>query len=242
MQRKRVGELMDDPAIDPGEHEHALRGLNKINRLLGVDRRLWRELQTCGEVAAQTVAHEGRRYLARSNGAVLDIGCGAGGFLGFVAARATGKESRLIGIDRSAFALHCARHWQSPDIMWMSGDAQRLPLADNSVGVVTCSLFLHHFDEPEVIEVLREAGRVTSDAVIVADLVRSWPAWALTWIATRVVSRSRIFHVDGPRSVLAAYRPVELIALSRRAGLAGARVQRTFPFRMILVWRKASAA
>jgi chemotaxis signal transduction protein len=48
--------------------------------------------------------------------------------------------------------------WQRPRIHWISADACKLPLPDKSFDVVTCSLFLHHFDEPQAISVLCEAG------------------------------------------------------------------------------------
>jgi len=222
MKRRRIPELMDGPGIDVADHAHALRSLNRINRVLGMDRRLLGVLGKTG----------------RTNGSILDLGCGGGGFLGFLADQRGSGCQLLLGVDRSEYALCCGARWQRPGIRWISGDACKLPLADKSVDVVTCSLFLHHFDEPQAISVLREAGRVALDAVIVADLVRSRLAWMLTWIVTRLLSRSWIFHVDGPRSVRAAYRPGELADLARRAGMHDANMERCFPFRMVLTWNK----
>src|SRR5262249_34208718 len=141
----------------------------------------------------------------------------------------------LIGLDRNPHAT--VR--ENGDILdFLVGDARFIPLADSAVDVVTCSLFLHHLDPPDVVGVFREAARVARRGVVAGDVTRSWPAWLITWIMTRVLSRSRFFHVDGPRSVRAAYTPGELLSLARSAGLADARVRRTFPFRMILTWQK----
>jgi ubiquinone/menaquinone biosynthesis C-methylase UbiE len=114
----------------------------------------------------------------------------------------------------------------------------RLPIADHGVDVVTCSLFLHHFDEPEVIMILQEACRVARRAIVVGELVRSRSAWLLTCLVTRLMSRSWIFHVDGPRSVRAAFRANELRNLAGQAGLLPVTVKRVFPFRYVMTWRR----
>jgi hypothetical protein len=86
---------------------------------------------------------------------------------------------------------------------------------------------------------LRESARVCRSAVVIGDLDRSRLAWAMTWLVTRVTSRSHIFHVDGPRSVRAAYRPAEARALAAQAGLDGSVVHAVFPLRWLLFWRKS---
>lgn len=222
MKRRRIPEVMDGAGIDLDDHAHALRSLNRINRVLGMDRRLFGVLKRIGHAHAS----------------ILDLGCGGGGFLGFLGDQRGSDCPLLVGVDRSAYALGCGARWQRKGIHWIVADACKLPLPDKSFDVVTCSLFLHHFDESQAIDVLREAGRVARDAVIVADLVRSRLAWVLTWIVTRLLSRSWIFHLDGPRSVRAAYRPGELAELARRAGMHDANMERCFPFRMVLTWNK----
>jgi SAM-dependent methyltransferase len=228
MIRCRTCELMDDPGLDAGVHAHALRSLNRVNRLLAVDLGLYAGVRQLGPVDRMSV---------------LDLGAGGGGFLDYLSRRRGGTgRPVLVGLDRSAFALRQARAWYDGGIRSLLADALRVPLADNSVDVVTCSLFLHHFDEPDAVAILREAARVARRGIVVGDLTRSWLALVLTWLATRMVSRSPVFHVDGTRSVRAAFRVDEVADLARRAGLAGASVRRRFPFRLMLIWRKPGAA
>ena len=151
------------------------------------------------------------------------------------------QNERLLGVDRSKRALHHARSWQSSRIRWICGDALCIPLGDNNVDVVTCSLFLHHFDEPQVIQILLEARRVAAVGLVLADLTRSRLALMLTWLCTHLASRSIVFRHDGPASVRAAYTRGEMAALAHEAGLEKAHVERHFPFRMILVWKKPGA-
>ncbi|HOL26362.1 MAG TPA: methyltransferase domain-containing protein [Phycisphaerae bacterium] len=238
MKRLRRRELMDDPAIGPAEHAHALATLNWINRVLLAHRKLYRYLLELGDPRRMSI---------------LDLGAGGGGLLGHIIRQRergrrrdlhdaqVGGEARLpvlVGVDCSPFAVACARKWQGAEFHGVVGDVRRLPLADNSVDAVACRLLVHHFDEDDVVTILREAARVARRGIVVMDLSRSWISWGLTWLTTRVVSRSRVFHQDGPRSVRAAYLPGEVAALAELAGLRGARVKHIFPFRLVLAWRK----
>ena len=226
MIRCRLPELMDQPLLDEHEYTHALDALNRINRMLGTDQVLYARL---------------RKVNGGDPSSVLDLGSGGGGFLGYIASQnADGTDQMLLGLDKSAFAIRQAERWQAENIRWLCADVLHMPLVHNSVDWVTSSLFLHHFDNEVVVDILRAASQVARKGVVMADLTRSRPALALTWLTTRLTSRSHVFHIDGPRSVRAAFRPRELQRLAESAGLKGARVTRRFPFRMFLIWRKAS--
>src|SRR4051812_11004449 len=104
MKRRRIDELMDSPSVEPSAHEHALRALNRVNRWLGVHHQLGRDLWGLVE--------PGSTY------SVLDLGAGGGGFLAFLATKKTSHSGTTgqpiaaamrIGLDRSAFAMQCAR-------------------------------------------------------------------------------------------------------------------------------------
>jgi ubiquinone/menaquinone biosynthesis C-methylase UbiE len=229
MRRHREPELMDEPELDAGAHRAALNSLRRVNRWLGVDRKLVRAV---------------RHTAPRGHLRVLEIGAGGGGWLSAaaIADRSNGRNWSLLGLDRSPFALSEARshlHGLSAG-QFIAGDALALPLATESVDVTVCSLLLHHFDPPEAVTLLREAARAARYAVVIGDLNRSHLAWGLTWIVTRLSSRAYVFHADGPRSVQAAYRPSEVRELVAEAGLSGARLRRVFPFRWILTWTKGS--
>jgi ubiquinone/menaquinone biosynthesis C-methylase UbiE len=230
MRRVREPELMDDPAVDHGLHRHALQALRQTNRWLQIDQRLVREI---GRL--MPAAREQRATL-------LEIGTGAGGLLALSAERLPGDWVR-IGLDRSRFALSQARE-QLRGIAGsalIAGDAANLPFRDRSVDVVVCSLLLHHFDPTGAVALLYEAARVCRRGVVVCDLTRGYLPWVLTWLVTHVVSRSPLFHVDGPRSVRAAYLQSEALSLAHAAGLQRAKVVRVFPFRWMMVWRRESS-
>lgn len=229
MRRKRVPELMDDPTLNGAAHAHALRSLNRVDRWLGMHRAQSRSIS----------------QVSPGGDSVLDLGCGGCGFLNYLAERGDATLNGppvLIGLDYSLFALQFSKTQSDKGLHRVVADARALPFADESVDVVTCSLFLHHFDPADVVTILREAARVARQGIVVSDLSRSSTAWALTSVFARLASRSRVFHVDGPRSVRAAYRAAELAEMAGKAGLAGATVRRQIPFRIMLQWKKRGAA
>src|SRR5437762_3169037 len=71
------------------------------------------------------------------------------------------------------------------------------------------------------------------------DLRRGLGGLVLAHVACRLLTRSDVVHVDGPRSVEAAFTIAEARALAERAGLTGAVVGRRWPFRFLLTWEKA---
>jgi hypothetical protein len=101
-----------------------------------------------------------------------------------------------------------------------------------------CSLFLHHLDEVQAVAFLAWLREAARELVLVNDLERGWAGLVLAHLGTRLLSTSGVVHTDGPRSVEAAFTPAEALALAEKAGLAGARVGRRWPFRYLLSWRR----
>jgi len=222
---------MDQPGINPADHEEALQGLARINALSGSAAILWRPLLT--------LAREQNRPLS-----VLDVAAGGGDILTGLArrARSAGIALRLEGCDRSAVAVtHAQRRADERQlpIRFFTWDALLDP-PPGEYDVMTTSLFLHHLDEPEAVLLLRRMKEMARHLVLVNDLERGPLGWALAWLGTRLLSRSVIVHIDGPLSVEGAFTCAEVRRLARRAGLDGTTVTRRFPCRFLLAWRPAS--
>ena len=97
------------------------------------------------------------------------------------------------------------------------------------------NLFLHHLSSDAAVLLLRKMS-AASPVVVVTDLVRGSIGYAAAFVGTRLLSRSPIVHIDGPRSVRAAYTLDEACLLAARAGLAGARIEPAFPWRWRMQW------
>src|SRR5262249_53892933 len=108
-----------------------------------------------------------------------------------------------------------------------------------SFDYVFCSLFLHHFDDTQVAELLANFYRTARRGVIVSDLDRHIVPY-LFFPATRpFFGWTRITLHDGMTSVRAGFKASELVALATRAGLANLEIEVHRPaFRISLIARK----
>jgi SAM-dependent methyltransferase len=93
------------------------------------------------------------------NALVLDIGCGPGRVLGFLAQR----RIRAVGVDRSRVSLSMVR--ERYDVPCAVGDNLNLPFADGAVDVVISDGVIHHTDDPaaafaENCRVLKPGGQM----------------------------------------------------------------------------------
>lgn len=229
-QRNLQPELMDQPGLDAAEHDRALRGLARVNWFSRSAAIFWPTLRE--------LARDQRGSPLR----VLDVACGGGDVTVSLVQRARreGIALQMAGCDFSDTALAIARsraEQAQAEIEFFRHDVLKEPLPARFDAVI-CSLFLHHLDEPNAINVLRsmsQAGRT----VLVNDLVRSRRGYLLAVIGTRLLSRSRIVHVDGPLSVAGAFTPPEALQLCKQAGLHGMTVSRHWPQRFLLTWKRS---
>jgi SAM-dependent methyltransferase len=222
---------MDQPGLDPSQHMRALRGLARVNRISASDRILWRPL------AALLRAKPGRPLC------VLDIATGGGDvpIRLWQRARRAGVAIDLTGVDVSPTAIDHARanaRRVGAKVDFATLDALHDPLPDG-FDVIASSLFLHHLDETQAIGLLARMGASAQRLVLVNDLVRSRLGYLLAWLGTRTLSRSPIVHVDGPRSVEAAFTMAEAKVLAQAAGLSGVTVAWRWPWRFLLTWERS---
>ncbi len=221
--RHRQPELMDDPALDPAEHRRALAGLARINAVSGSAKVLW--------PALRKLAIQHARPLR-----VLDIATGSGDVP--LALRRFAENEKLplsfAGCDLSAVAIEVATQ-SSGTVQFFIHDVLKDPLP-SGFDAFTCSLFLHHLDEADVLALLRKLRAANPRLILVNDLERTRFNYAAVWAASRLFSRSRVVHVDGPLSILGAFTVNEMTAMAGTAGLSGATVRASFPCRMLLEW------
>lgn len=230
--RRLQAELMDDPAIDAGEHRRALAGLARINALSRAGASVW------GGVRG-LLKDEKRATL-------LDVAVGSGDVLVDVVRRAgrAGVELAPQACDISAEALTATAERATAAgvrVVCHRSDVVRggIPLADRGVDVVVCSLFLHHLEERDVVGLLREMARVARVGVVVSDLVRCRRGVVAAGVAGRVLTRSPVVRVDAVRSVQGAFTVDEVRAMAAAAGMSGALVAPSWPLRMLLTWGRA---
>jgi 2-polyprenyl-3-methyl-5-hydroxy-6-metoxy-1,4-benzoquinol methylase len=194
-QRDLQPERMDDPRLPRVEHEAALAGLARLNRLTCVSRPIYRRLRRYASVLDRPLR-------------VLDVATGSGDLPIDWArrSRALGRPMKITAIDISEVAIEFARERArraAVDVCFQQQDclASRLP---TGFDVVTCSLFIHHLNAAEIGRLLVAMRTAASYAVVVCDLERSRANLAAVWLAAHALTRSPVVHEDAIKSVRAA--------------------------------------
>jgi 2-polyprenyl-3-methyl-5-hydroxy-6-metoxy-1,4-benzoquinol methylase len=165
---------------------------------------------------------------------LLDVGAASGDMGACV--RSWYPAARVTSLDYVESHLAASRGDR------VAGDAFRLPFQRASFDYVFCSLFLHHFRDEQVIELLRTFGEVARKAVLAIDLERNpIPYYFIAW-SRPLLGWDPVTVHDGAISVEAAFRGKELKELARRAGLRNPRVRVFRPaFRIALSAEAASS-
>lgn len=227
-QRRVLPERMDDPGLDGRLHRRALAGLTRINLISRTAAMLWRPIYG----------------LARENPGpplrLLDLATGAGDVpmrLLRLAQRA-GVSLSIDACDLSERALDFARARAAPlsaKIRFFQLNAVKQEIPDG-YDIVTCSTFLHHLARTDAVTLLTGMRRAAERLVLVNDLRRCSPGLLAAYVGTHLLTRCPVVHVDGPRSVRAAYTIEELRSMALEAGMKRTRISRRWPWRMLLKW------
>ena len=204
-------ELLD--ILPPEQARASLRDLVRINRR-------WGGHSTLRTLLRESVP-DGQAF------SVLDVGAASGDMGACI--RKWYPAAKVTSLD------HIETHLAGSPSPKVAGDAFRMPFRPGSFDFVFCSLFLHHFRDEHVIELLKTFGEIARKAVLVIDLERHpVPYYFMAW-SWPLLGWDPVTVHDGAISVEAAFRPKELEDLARRAGLRNPRVRRFRPaFRITL--------
>jgi SAM-dependent methyltransferase len=212
-QRSREAERLD-VGVEDEEAVRSLGDLRLVNRWLGGRRSLLR--------AVRPFLREGIR--------VLDVGCGSADLPAWLQ-RTTPSRIMVVGVDLKLLHLQQA----PPGVHRVVADVRQLPFPPLSFDVVTVSLFLHHFDAPEVGGVLRALFSLARRALVVNDLRRARVPLLFGQAVFPFLFRSPVSVADGLVSVRRGFRPQELAEAFASADLRGVRIWRRFPYRLVAV-------
>ncbi len=225
---------MDQPGLDRREHERALTALGRINAVSRTVPSVWR-------VIRDTAGATPRRPLR-----ILDIACGGGHFAVALARRMDreGIPGDVLGCDFSRVAIDyataLAARAGARQVHFAPLDVLRDPWPQG-FDVVHCSLFLHHLADSDVVVMLQKMAQAAGRLVVVSDLRRTDLGAMFAWAGCRLLTRSTVVHVDGARSVAAAFTADEALALANAAGLHTATIRHTWPQRFVLTWTRPAA-
>ena len=215
MERVVESEWLDTDLGTPEEIDSALHAVSLANRRFGGvrlhARLLQRALAHVSPRVSPHVSHGSRAH-------ILEVASGRADVLQAALLR-LGEAVDVTLLDRSAVHLPDPRAWPAglPAPRVLAGDALDLPFPDSSVDIVSCCLFLHHLEPPQIVRYLAEAQRVARVAVVINDLERTACHYRLAKL-NRILDRSRISRHDGPVSVRRAYTRGELARMLTNTG------------------------
>jgi 2-polyprenyl-3-methyl-5-hydroxy-6-metoxy-1,4-benzoquinol methylase len=211
------GRIIRPEWLDSRRPEDAAASLNdliKINRFLG------------GHAVLRKIMAE----LVRRDESFtfLDVGA-ASGDMG-ASLKAEYPNARVTSFD------YDINHMAAASDPRVCGDAFQMPFRTDSFDFVHCSLFLHHFSNEQVVELLKDFGDIARRAVVLTDLERNPLAYFFLPFTRWLFRWDPVTLHDGPISVEAGFHADELKQLANEAGLKDPRVTVHRPaFRLALV-------
>jgi 2-polyprenyl-3-methyl-5-hydroxy-6-metoxy-1,4-benzoquinol methylase len=227
-ERRSLPELQDLPhdSYARDELEGTLKDLTLVNYYLGNGRAVLKHLAAMN---AET-ADEGFT--------VLDVATGTADIPVTIAkwARQAGIRVGITAVDLDPLIINIAKKRSEPypEITLAVADGFDLPFAKKSFDYVLCSKTVHHFTDEKVLQMIKEFSRVARRGYVIVDLRRSWIAYILIFLLTRLFSRNRLTRSDGPLSVLKSFTPGELAALASRSGTSVFRMSKE-PFWLLVL-------
>jgi len=119
-----------------------------------------------------------KKVFLNDNNTVLDLGCGTGYFT----PKLHHGDNQVVGIDLSEGMANYAREHRAGKINWIVGDAEILPLADNSVDLIFSSLAIQWCSSyqqlfVELYRVLKPGGVVAFSTLLDGTLKELEASW-----------------------------------------------------------------
>jgi len=232
MQRVDAQEILDSDGCSARDLQGALTVLGRINRWFG-------GVSTTRKMVEQVARETGAKNLS-----LLEVAAGRGEVPEQVRVDVAGHGITLdvTLLDRAPSHLPGSngaggnRILASPRLV---ADALALPFGEGAFDLVSCGLFAHHLNAPELAEFIREGLRVSRRALLINDLIRH-PAHLALVYASFPLMRHRVAWLDGLTSVRRAYVPAEIrnVLASAFSPEPRAEISINYLFRMgVIVWK-----
>ena len=225
--RSDEAEIMDDLALPEPELKAALGDLKRVNSLLG----------------GHAVALAGLKPFLHQNAAgpchILDIGCGDGEFLRHLSrfCLKRGISVKLTGWDRNAESLEAGREKNGKEfaITYELRDVLEFPELPKGPFVIVCNLFMHHFQDNEILKMLSHWKESECKAIVINDLDRNPAAYYLFRLFGVIFMKSKVAIHDGLISIQRGFRSADLMRYSREAGIKTFQVRWKWAFRYLWI-------
>lgn len=224
-------EIMDDLSMEGKELSDALDQLTVVNRFLGGYKIVTNGLDKIVN----------RLNIANTNTSlkIVDLGCGGGDTLKAIAdwGKKKNLSLQLYGVDANAFTIKYAqKQTQSySNIQYFQQNIFEENCSLEGFDIVICSLFLHHFQEEELLIFLQKCKHSKIKALLVNDLQRHWLPYFLFKTVSTVFRASKMTREDGLLSIRKAFTKAEIDTLLKKIYIKDYQLQWKWAFRYQLI-------
>jgi 2-polyprenyl-3-methyl-5-hydroxy-6-metoxy-1,4-benzoquinol methylase len=206
-QRTDATEIMDDFSISGKILHKTLDTLANINKWLGGNK-----------VTLYGLKKVIKNHPKNVPITIIDLGCGGGDILRKVSkyGKKEGYIFKLVGIDANEDAVDYAREISKdyPEISFVACDIFSDAFESLQYDVVLTTLFLHHFKEDQIINMLSSLKKKAKLGIVVNDLHRHPMAYYLFKLVCVTIKNTMIIE-DGLTSVLRGFKHHELENFSK---------------------------
>jgi 2-polyprenyl-3-methyl-5-hydroxy-6-metoxy-1,4-benzoquinol methylase len=221
-------EIMDDLEMEGEELASTLRQIAMVNKYLG----------------GTEVVLAGVKKLLKGKSVdrpikIIDLGCGGGEILRKIAdwGAKKGIELELMGVDANAFIVDYAADLSQDysNIRYRQINIFSPEFEDLEYDIALCSLFLHHFTDQEIVELMKKMRKSAKIGLLINDLHRSKLAHTLFDLVTRILGASHMVRYDGKLSIRRAFRRKDLEEYMQKAQIQNYDVKWKWAFRYQLI-------
>jgi 2-polyprenyl-3-methyl-5-hydroxy-6-metoxy-1,4-benzoquinol methylase len=232
-QRSYEPELMDDLTLEGQALAQNLEELEVINRWLGGN---------------EVVIHALKQLLKNHQGdkpiEIVDLGTGGGDLPRRIVdwARKHDIAVRITGVDANPFMISFSQKKAEnyPEIHFELADIFAPTFQEKRFDIVICSLFCHHFAEPELIRLFQQMQSQSKKGFIINDLHRHPLAYYGIRFLTWLLRGSYLVQHDAPLSVARAFKKRELQSLLEAAGITDFQLKWRWAFRYQVIGKGRS--
>lgn len=226
--RSTLPEIMDQNNLAERDVVAALRDIEKVNIYLGGYNVILNALNQLN--------------WKKNSISILDIGSGGGDTLKAVAdwAKKANINVHLIGLDINPIMtnyalLNCKEY---SNINFETSNVFEKKSLNYKADIVMCNLFCHHFDELELIKLLKRMNDLCNFKIIINDLHRTWFAYYSIKIITKLFSNSYMVKYDAPLSVARSLTKDEWLISLKLAGFTNYKIKWCWAWRWQIIIEK----
>jgi 2-polyprenyl-3-methyl-5-hydroxy-6-metoxy-1,4-benzoquinol methylase len=221
--RSDAPEVMDDFSMQGEILKDALDKIASINKVLGGNK-----------VTLEGVKSLIKQVAGEEEISILDVGCGNGDMLRTLSkyAKRHGLIFKLHGIDANDYTIRHAKNLSAdyPEISYSREDILDFRLGKN-YDIILCTLTLHHFRDPELLELVKYFNEKSTLGFVINDLHRSAVAYYLFRIICALFGLNEMSREDGLVSILRGFKKRDLRAYSEALKFSNYSIKWKWAFR-----------